>query len=848
MKLIVSHNKPDFDALASLALARLVHPGAVAAVLGSLEGVMEAFVSLYRDVLELSPANDIEPDDVRELIVVDTSDPRRIAPFDALIGKVPITLYDHHPRSDASIPAAKGLHQPVGATASLLTLLLKAKHIDIPAELASLALLGIHEDTGHLSYTLTKAEDYEAAAHLLRSGASLALVEEFSREHYEPEHHALLTRLLQTVEEQTVNGHHVVTAMLETTNYVPGISPLANQLLDMHGADAALIAARMEDKTIVIARARDSCFDAGAALEEALAGGGHAGAAFARTDLDPAEALARVLSALTTHSHAAQTAKDLMSTPVKTVRESATVAEAQKKLLRFGHNGLPVLDAHDKLVGVISRRDLERALRHELGRPAVRGFMSKDVITAAETAGQRDLETLVEAHNIGRIPIMRDDKLVGIVTRTDLLAARHRKISPSPEEESIEQILVALAPAAKDVLEHAQTILNNDKGGALYLVGGTVRDALLKVGMQDLDVVVEGTTAERLAGELQRSLGGKLSCHFDFGTCTLALPSGLLVDIATAREEFYPYPGALPEVTPSTLKKDLARRDFTINALALRISPAPQRLFDPYGGLEDLEHHLLRSLHLLSFIEDPTRIIRGSRLAGRLGLRFSAQMAEQIEAALNPGILEHISKSRLRAELMLTLAETRVAPALEQLQACGALRAMFGLHADMERLQALDELRAQADIPDLSYLLILLLGLPEKQEDAHRQSFHWPKRLFEALAILRRIERKGSISESTLAQSTDALRAAVKALSPELWRQVDTFERVPQRQKLRGQDVLDLGLPPGPLVGEVLAKVTEARDKQQLSSFAEELELASKLVGGHLSNSDTDLDTDLDTA
>lgn len=829
MRLIIGHTKPDFDALASIALARLVHPGAVATVMGSLEERIEAFIHLYRDRLELTDVSDIDPGGVEELIIVDTCDPGRVAPFEGLIGKVPITLYDHHPRGDETIPAAKGRHQRVGATATILTLMLAARDLPISPELASLALLGIHEDTGHLSYGLTRAEDYEAAAFLMRSGASLDVVEEFSKERYDPEHRDLFARLLTSVEETSLHGYSLVTATLTCDTYLSGISPLCNSLLEMHGADAALLGVRMEGKTLLIARAKGGSVDVGAAFAEALGGGGHPGAAFAKSDLSLQEAKEWALEAFTRHSRPGKRARDLMSQPVKTVRAGASVAEAQEMLANYGHNGLPVLDSGGRLVGIISRRDLERARRHGLGRSKVRGFMTRGVITASVETSQRELERLVQEHNIGRIPILKEDTLVGIVTRTDLIAARHSETRSfgDPSQQQARRVLEGLPSAALTLLETAKERL---EGGALYLVGGTVRDALLTTGMQDLDLVVEGVVAERLGAALQGEFGGSLSCHFDFGTCTLELPNGLIVDIATAREEFYRHPGALPTVTPSTLRKDLSRRDFTVNALALRLHPEPPTLLDPYSGLEDLEARVLRSLHPLSFVEDPTRAVRGARLAGRLGFTFHEEMFAQIEVALEPSILEKISKSRLRGELLLTLSEIRVTPALALLERTGALGAMFGMRADKGVLTALDEARAQNDVPDESYLLVLLTSIPDAEIEAHREAFGWPRRLLEARRALQETVRKGEVMERTLTGSGDAFREAVKAFGEPFRSGVEAFERAPQRKKLRGQDVLDLGLPSGPEVGEVLAAVERARTEGSVTTFEEELKLAERLV------------------
>ena len=850
MKLIVSHADPDFDALASLALARLAHPGAVAVVLGGLDERVGAFVHLYRDRLELLNADDMDLEEVDELIIVDTSSPKAVAPFDALLGRVPVTLYDHHPRGEDAISAAGGVHKAVGATATLLTLLLKSQGVNVPADLASLGLLGIHDDTGSFSYALTQADDHEAAAHLLEAGANLEVVNDFAGERFSALQRDALSLLLDLATEREVNGYRVVVAglerealekVVERENYVPPLAPLCTELLELQGADAALIGLRTRGKTRLIARSRGETINVNAAFRDAFGSGGHPGAASARSDAPLPEALEKALSSFSRHSRPALTARDVMSRPVRTIRADATVKEAQEKLVRHGHNGLPVLDAEGELVGVLSRRDLERAERHGLARSKVSGFMTKEVVTAGEETPLRELEALVETHDIGRVPILRAGELVGVVTRTDLIAARHKPDNPAQHPSRAQEILDTLPSAALTVLEKAKENLN---GSALYLVGGTVRDALVRTGMHDLDLVVEGGSAEGLGRALQEALGGHLVSHADFGTCTLELDSGLLIDVAGAREEFYTRPGALPEVTPGTLRNDLSRRDFTVNALAVRLVPEPAALLDPFGGLRDLETRVLRALHPLSFVEDPTRILRGARLGGRLGFSFHEVTSGQIVLGLEPAVLEGVSPSRLRGELLLTLTEPRVAPALELMESCGALSAMFDMHLNvplnpqlptsnasiLSALETLDALRQEGPVPDESYLLPLLLSVPEARVERHRETFGWPKRLLDARAVLEEAARTHDLSEEKLEAATPALKAALKALHPALRRAVERVEAVSLRQKLRGQDVLDLGLSPGPEVGEVLRRVAAARMRGAVSSFEQELELAQKLV------------------
>lgn len=823
MKLIVTHEQPDFDAVASLALARLAHPGAVATVSGALGDNVKALLHLYRDHLELVEATDIDPDDVHELIVVDTADARRIRPFDALVGRVPVTVYDHHPPGRQPIPAAHGVQEQVGATVTLLTRHLRAAGVAVPAPLASLALLGLHEDTGNLSYAGTTADDCEAAAALLRAGANLDLVREFTRDPYDEAHRVFFRRMLEHAETVRVQGRTVTVSAFEQREYLQGISGLCSQLLSLHGTDAALLVVRMDDKTLVLARALRG-FDLGAALGEAFGGGGHPAAAFARTDLPLRVARERALAALERHGEPALRARDVMSAPVKTLREGDSVREAQRLLVRFGHNGAPVLGADDALVGVLSRRDLERALRHDLGRTPIEGFMTREVITAGPDATVDELETLIKLRNVGRLPILEEGRLVGIVTRSDLLAARH---APSRDADLASRAVARLPSRAREVLERAEALL---RGGALYLVGGTVRDALLGRGLVDLDVAVEGEEAQELGARLQRAFGGRLSFHAAFGTCTLRLPDGLVLDLATAREEVYARPGALPEVTPSTMRKDLSRRDFSVNALAVRLAPGAPRLLDPFGGLADLERRELRLLHPLSFIEDPTRVLRGARLAGRLDFRFERATRERAQAAIAAGATGSVSRARLRAELELTLAEDRVSPALARLDEVGAVRGAFELGFDAVLIGALDAERQAREVPDEAYLLALLLRAAPAAADRALARFHWPKRLQAALRALRRAEAEGAITERELEGLDGAARAVLRALGGELAARVRAYEAAPHRRKLRGRDVIDLGLAPGPRVGRILETVAEAREASRVRTFEEELELARRLV------------------
>jgi tRNA nucleotidyltransferase (CCA-adding enzyme) len=241
-----------------------------------------------------------------------------------------------------------------------------------------------------------------------------------------------------------------------------------------------------------------------------------------------------------------------------------------------------------------------------------------------------------------------------------------------------------------------------DRGWHLYLVGGGVRDLLLapatgSIALQDLDLVVDGNLQAAAAGsgvELAKLLQAlhpqaRLEIHEKFQTAAVfwtqdPVLGDLAMDIATARTEVYPYPAANPVVAASSIHDDLRRRDFTINALALQLTPPAGRLLDQFGGQADLQQRQLRVLHAESFVEDPTRMYRGARLAARLGLHFEAQTEEQARSALASGIYEQVRaqagqpvpalQTRLRAELRLLLQSPDWQAALRLLAQLGALR------------------------------------------------------------------------------------------------------------------------------------------------------------------------------
>jgi tRNA nucleotidyltransferase (CCA-adding enzyme) len=399
-------------------------------------------------------------------------------------------------------------------------------------------------------------------------------------------------------------------------------------------------------------------------------------------------------------------------------------------------------------------------------------------------------------------------------------------------------------------------------GIPVYLVGGLVRDLLLGRENRDLDVVVEGD-GPHFARLLAAELGGRVREHQAFLTAVVVDPEGLHVDVATARSEFYREPAALPEVTTSALRQDLYRRDFTINTLALRLGPGETpELIDYFGGRRDLAEGAIRVLHSLSFIDDPTRVLRAVRLEQRLGFAISEETLHLVAVAVEEGVFDRLSGSRLRDELVLLLDDPAVAlRGFDRLADLGVLAALgpeLALTPELrERLRsavgAFHWFRLQGLAEPSVHLWRLLLvalteGLPGEGVErlARRLMLSGenltvvtgaPARLAAARGVLRRSRLAAHQVADALAELPgEDLLLLLGTESEPVRRRVrrDLTELRPFRLGVRGRDLVAAGEPAGPAIGEALRRTRAARLDGEIGPEEEEgfaLEAARRARG-----------------
>ncbi len=685
-EIIVTHKGADFDALASMVAASKLHPAAVMVFSGSADRNVREYLASSGSWIEVYTPKRVSTEIVSKVVVVDTNALRNLDKFSEVVFRdgVELWLYDHHPQRDIGI-RFKGVVKSVGATTTILVLMLREKNVFISREEATLFALGIYEDTGMFTFASTTEQDFEAAMYLLGLGADVTVVPHFLTVSLSAEQQRVFNLMVDKAEEEYIGGLKVVFTTITIKGYMEGLALLVHKLRDFFAADVVVTIAITGLHAYVIMRSRGRV-DVNA-LVSRFGGGGHRYAASTVVDAADVVTIKEYLrEEISRLMQGEKVVKDAMTSPVKSVEPGATVGDVLNIMIRYGHSGLPVVK-DDRLVGIVTRKDLDKAKFHGLGEQRIEKYMSVDVITVSKDAPLEEAHRLMVKNRIGRLPVVDDSqRVVGIITRTDLLKALYRGEEDVVEETVSDGVIVKgniwrriqsqLDPKVVRILEEFGEF-GSKRGWNVYLIGGGVRDILLGKSSIDIDVVVEGNGIE--FANLWKDKGFKIYEFPEFGTASIISPDGIKIDVATARREYYEYPASLPKVEFGSLKHDLYRRDFTINAMAVQLNDEGKRgrLIDYFGGLEDLRQQVIRILHNLSFIEDPTRIIRAVRFEQRFNFVIERKTMRLLTSSLELGLLNRLSGKRVLSELDSVFAERYAWKMLVRMYDIGVLDAIF---------------------------------------------------------------------------------------------------------------------------------------------------------------------------
>jgi len=732
MHLIVTHDNADFDAIASLLGAAKLYPGAVPAIPRRINRNVRDFLHLYWDEFPFFRPQDVYSQKHVQVTRVTLVDSQHFPSIKGIDKKTQFHVIDHHALSRDLPPGTQTTLQNTGATATLMVEEIQNHHIRLTPNEATLLILGIYEDTGSLTYASTTPRDVRASAWLLEQNASLDIARQFLNYPLSDSQRALYNRLTDVFETHEIEGRTIMIAVARAESYVEELSTLAHKLRDLFEPDALFLVVAMDDHTQLVARSTTDAIDVGAVAAH-FGGGGHPRAAAALIrHINLSQIHDELVAALNQHVRPSTTVSQIMSYGVRTLSPTNTVTEAAEMMTRYGHEGFPVVE-DDEIVGVLTRGEIDKALHHKLGNTTIRQFMRKGAFYVSSQDSVEKLQSLMMREGLGQVPVVDNGRIVGIVTRTDLIKLWVETPQPSRADEITERLTAAVPKELLHLLHEAGRLAAK-QGDALFIVGGFVRDLLLGTPTLDIDLVVEGD-AIQLARQLAQRYGGRVRSHQRFGTAKwlirdsrISAPDPQLphsLDFVTARTEFYDHPSALPEVERSSIKQDLHRRDFTINTLAIQLDPGRfGELLDFYGGENDLQRGLIRVLHSLSFVEDPTRMLRAARLEQRLAFRIETRTEELLRDALD--LLDRVSGERIYHELHLIFHEAMPERALRRLHDLGVLQQIHhGLCIDDWVVQRFYELRSGLDntpwasiqSEDIHYLGLLTFRMSEKTLD-----------------------------------------------------------------------------------------------------------------------------------
>ncbi|MBA3061262.1 MAG: CBS domain-containing protein, partial [Nitrospirae bacterium] len=777
MDIITSHINADFDSLASMVAAKKLYPEAKIVFAGSQEKKLRDFIEAFEPV-EIKRIKDIDMTKVTRLIIVDTKNPPRIGQFAELISKhgISIHIYDHHPLAKGDIRGSLEIIEEVGATATIFSEILKDRKLHPSPMEATIMCLGIYEETGSLLFPSTTERDLLAAAYLIKRGANLNIVSSFLRLEMSREELNILNELVQSAKEIVSSGIRIKVAKASNETYLGDAAHLAHRIMDMEDIDALFVLLRMEGKILIVARSRAPELNVADVMRE-FNGGGHSTAAAATVKEESLEIVEeRLMGVILDNVKPVKVASDIMTSPVVSINCDSDVKEIETIMTKYGVNVLPVIK-NAKYTGLISREIVEKALFHGFGKSKAIDFCTTDAATVSPDTSIRQIEQMMIEHNQRFMPVIEKGNIVGAITRTDLLRTiyeeflKRRRLDKSDARETpsigrnIAVLLKEKFPAEIYAILKLAGEIADQLGINAYLVGGSVRDLLRGEENLDIDIVVEGDGIS-FAKAFGRKLNAKVRTHERFGTAKVILSpefgvqssvpglkthpeqlgTELKIDVASARTEYYESPASLPKVETSSIKKDLYRRDFTINTLAVKLNLKDfGLLIDFFGGQRDLREKIIRVIHNLSFIEDPTRAFRAIRFSERFGFKLSKHTETLIKSTLKLDLFGRLSGARLYEELLLAFNETEPVKTLKTLSEFGLLKVIHqGLLFNNElesALQSMFETLAWFNLlfleesPDRGslYLMALLSTLKEEERNTAIERLSPPPKIREMI-------------------------------------------------------------------------------------------------------------------
>jgi len=424
MQIATTHKNTDFDGLASVIATTIIYTDCVGVIPRAVNKNVGQFLSTHKTAFNIMLPNEIDPEQVSKLIVVDTNQWQRLDRMEKLQNKsdLKIDLWDHHMADEGDINATWSCRENVGATVTLLVREMIKRGIRINPLISTVLLIGLYEDTGHLTFPSTKADDARAAAYLLENKADLNVARFFLNPPYEENQKEILFEMMKETEKMTINGNSVGFNTVHLEKKVPSLAAVVSMYRKIINVDAIFVTFIHNSRQTIIGRSGTDYIHIGQIMHS-FGGGGHAGAGSATVQsgqISPAEVREKILALLAVEKTGTIQIYAIMSFPVITVSPDTPMHEVQEIMAKEKIRGVMVTE-EEKIAGIIVLWDLKKIRKKRQWDSPAKAFMVRDVCTISPGASPAAAARIMIEKDVGHLPVVENDKMIGIVTRTDIL-------------------------------------------------------------------------------------------------------------------------------------------------------------------------------------------------------------------------------------------------------------------------------------------------------------------------------------------------------------------------------------------------------------------------------------------
>ena len=425
IRIIIGHTNMDLDCIGSIVLARYIYPHHLPVRSRLIHPMARGLYNLYQNQLNFLSIEDIKGETLDGVIIVDTRSYPRVREVLELFpnhGRE-IEIYDHHTAETHDFPGAKVHEEEYGANTTLIGMELIARGIRVNGDDATMALAGIFADTGNFTHPNVSDADFRVAAYLMECGASTKILSSYMKALKEDHQIELFHEIVNQMVYQEINGHFIIFSFIVLEKQAGGLAAVVEKLSEVENPDAmfGIFYFKNDSSVLLVARSKSDDIDC-ESITGHFGGGGHPRASSALIkNAGGRDVLESLLAMLQLQLKPALSAGALMQKDVLCINESWSMMEASKFLERIDHNGAPVLNESGCLSGILTLKDIMKARKSSQMKAPVKAYMKTKLITCTEDTTLRRIEDILYRNNIGHLPVMRDGRMVGFLTRSDLL-------------------------------------------------------------------------------------------------------------------------------------------------------------------------------------------------------------------------------------------------------------------------------------------------------------------------------------------------------------------------------------------------------------------------------------------